>query len=249
MGGLVLRQRFGDYLGHLRASYKLRTVLVSDSLVTISVCLLLIGFGLGWRTQTTNTQIRNTAQQQVAAANHNASSSSGVLAPTDVPSTTKPSPDMRSSYSVAPNLPKFITIPKLGIDARIIAAGTDKSGAIATPSNVYDTAWYNGSSLPGEPGAMLIDGHISSWTTNGVFHDLKRLQAGDVVQVERGDGTKFAYRVVSTKVYDVNAVDMNNVLAAINPSQPGLNLISCFGEVIKGTNEFNKRIVVFTEQV
>ncbi len=248
---LLIRQQMNDILVQLQARYRYTVVPLSNALVTISIGLLVVGLGFSWRTQAANTQARDTATKQVAAANAQAKSSGGasVLASSDVPSTNKPPADMHSSYVVAPNLPRFITIPKLGVDARIIAAGTDKTGAVATPSNVFDTAWYNRSALPGQPGVMLIDGHISSWTTKGVFHDLKSLQAGDTVKVERGDGITYNFRVVTTRVYAADAVDMDQVLAPISSTKPGLNLISCYGEVIKGTNDFSKRIVVFTEQV
>ncbi len=123
------------------------------------------------------------------------------------------------------------------------------SGAIGTPNNVYDTDWYNGSSLPGQPGAMLIDGHVSSWTTPGVFYSIKSLLAGDDIQLERGDGTMFTYKVVSTQIYQSSNVDMKAALNPITPGKPGLNLITCTGNVLAGTNEFNERVVVFSEEI
>jgi LPXTG-site transpeptidase (sortase) family protein len=95
---------------------------------------------------------------------------------------------------------------------------------------------------------MLIDGHISSWTTPGVFYNLNKLRAGDNIQIQKGDGGIIKYSVVKTVVYSTNNIDMNQVLNPIDSSKPGLNLISCFGDVISGTNEFNKRIVVYTSQ-
>jgi sortase (surface protein transpeptidase) len=124
-----------------------------------------------------------------------------------------------------------------------------KTGALETPANVYDTAWFNQSALPGQPGAMLIDGHVSSWTTHGVFYGLKTLVAGDTIEVQRGDGTDFMYKVVRTQVYSAFSVDMKAALAPIVAGRSGLNLITCTGEVIPGTNEFNQRVMVFAEQI
>jgi hypothetical protein len=42
---------------------------------------------------------------------------------------------------------------------------------------------------------------------------------------------------------------MTAALSPINPHKPGLNLITCTGNVIAGTNEFSERIIVFAEQV
>jgi hypothetical protein len=38
---------------------------------------------------------------------------------------------------------------------------------------------------------------------------------------------------------------MSALLSPINAGKPGLNLITCTGDVIKGTNDFTERIVVF----
>jgi hypothetical protein len=96
---------------------------------------------------------------------------------------------------------------------------------------------------------MLIDGHVSSWTSHGIFYGLKTLVAGDTIQIERGDGAILAYKVVKSQTYTTSKVDMAAALTPINPRKPGLNLITCTGNVMAGTNEFNQRVVVFAEQV
>lgn len=166
-----------------------------------------------------------------------------------VPSTDKPAPAAVNSYSVAADHARYLTIPKLGVHARVLSVSTTSDGAIGTPANIYDTAWYSGSALPGQSGATLIDGHISSWTSHGVFYGLKQLAPGDTVQIERGDGQIITYRVMKIQTYDADSVDMNAALSPITPGTSGLNLISCSGDVEAGSNEFNQRIVVFTEQM
>ena len=166
-----------------------------------------------------------------------------------MPSSKKISKAAVDSYSVAPTLPKFITLPTIGVNkTRIISLGLLSNGQIATPSSIFDTGWYQASSKPGQAGAMFIYGHVSSWTANGVFYNLKKLKAGDSLSVTRGDNKIFTYHVVSTKIYPYDKVDMNQVLAPIDPKQPGLNLMTCTGKIIKGTSEFSQRLVVFTTQ-
>jgi len=165
------------------------------------------------------------------------------------PKTDQPSQNSLASYQVAPTKPRIVTIPKIGVKARIVAEGVAKDGSLAAPGNVYDAGWYTASSLPGQQGAMLLDGHVSSWTTNGIFYNLKKLQAGDAVLVERGDGKVFTYQVVKTQTYSTDAVDMNAAVTPVVPGQPGLNLITCGGKVKPGTSEFTERLVVFTKQV
>jgi LPXTG-site transpeptidase (sortase) family protein len=119
------------------------------------------------------------------------------------------------------------------------------NGEITTPDNIYDTGWYEDSAKPGQNGAMFIFGHVSNWTANGVFYNLGKLKKGDQVTITRGDNRQFTYRFVSSVTYPHDKVDMHAVLSPIDPSTPGLNLMTCSGHIIKGTSEFDKRLVIF----
>lgn len=164
------------------------------------------------------------------------------------PVSDKPSANEIQSYVVAADLPRYIYIPAIHVDqTRIIHLGVGQDGQIASPSNIYDTGWYRDSVKPGKLGAMFIYGHISSWTANGIFHDLKNLKPGDQVIIERGDGKKFTYEVTRTKTYPADKVNMAEALAPDKPGTAGLNLMTCAGKVKKGTNDFTERLVVFTE--
>ncbi|HSX36820.1 MAG TPA: sortase [Patescibacteria group bacterium] len=166
------------------------------------------------------------------------------------PSAVKPSATAVANYTVAPDLPKYVSIPSIGVaTARVIQLGLSGNGQIATPDNIYDTGWYNGSAKPGKQGAMFIYGHVSSWQANGVFYNLKKLRPGDYVTITRGDNTTYTYQVVTSKTYPYNNVDMDEVLSPIDASTPGLNLMTCTGQVMAGTSEFSERLVVFTKLV
>ena len=153
------------------------------------------------------------------------------------------------TYTVPADQPRIMTIPAINVNARVKAVGVTKDNAMGTPANVYDAGWFNQSSKPGQDGAMVIDGHVSSESAHGVFYDLKKLKSGDTITIERGDHTTLNYSVVTTKTYDYNNVDMLAVLRPVDPDKPGLNLITCGGSVIKGTHEFDKRVVVFAKQL
>lgn len=166
------------------------------------------------------------------------------------PSSSKLSPKTVASFSVPPTDPKYISIPAIGISkVPVLKLGLLSGRAIATPDNINEAGWYDGSSQPGQIGAMFIYGHVSSWTADGVFYNLKKLLPLDTVIITRGDNTRYVYSVVASRVYPYNAVDMNQVLSPINARVPGLNLMTCTGQVISGTSEFNERLVVFTRLV
>lgn len=170
----------------------------------------------------------------------------GALTSKSAPSSVKPKPAVVASYSVPPTNPKYIAIPAIGIpNTPILKLGLTSSGAIAVPDNIYQTGWYDGSSKPGQPGAMFIYGHVSSWTADGIFYNLKKLVPGNLVTITRGDNTIYTYKVIKSVVYPYTNVPMNTVLAPVNANIPGLNLMTCTGSVISGTSEFNQRLVVY----
>ena len=216
---------------------RVRTALLSNILVVAAVVLFINGVVISLHDQHGNQVADQQAARLIKAASHSTQHS--------IPSTTKPQPSAFASYTVAANLPRYIFIPKLSVQAIVEPLGLTAAGQLATPDNVYDTGWYTRSSTPGQPGATVIDGHVSSWTANGVFYGLQNLQAGDTIRIERGDGTTINYSVVKKQVYDYRQVNMAAVLLPVNAAKPGLNLITCTGTVIKGTNDFNERVVVF----
>jgi LPXTG-site transpeptidase (sortase) family protein len=205
-------------------------LILSRLLIVLAIALFAAGLVIA-----RNQHQQNKAAEQAARHDPNA------------PKTNKPSKQEINNYQVPADAPRYLLIPELSVRAMVKPLGLTAKNQIAAPSNVFDAGWYTGSAKPGKSGAMLIDGHVSSWTTHGIFYNLKKLSAGDRLQIQRGDGTMFTYRVVKSQVYDVDHVDMQAALAPVTPGRVGLNLITCDGSVIKGTNEFNKRLVVFTE--
>lgn len=214
------------------------------ALVSMATVVLFIGLAVSYQSFLTN----HNAAAQISELSKKVDQQSSGSGNSVLPSTTKPSAKAVSDYAVAPDLPKYIRIPKIGVFARVLQVGVTTSGALGTPPDVYDTAWYTGSSKPGQPGATLIDGHVSSWTSKGVFYSIKNLSAGDFIQIQKGDNTFVDYQVVKTEVFDADNVDMQAAITPIDPTKPGLNLITCTGQVIKGTSLFNKRVIVFAVQ-
>lgn len=208
-------------------------------------------FSLGVYVSLVTLHSNKIAETKVAALTNQVSTNSSTVASGESANSNYPSSvpivaaDI-SNYSVGPTKPRYLDITKIGVHARVMPLSIDKQGALAAPNNVFDTGWYKDSSLPGENGAMLIDGHISSWTANGVFYDLKKVTSGDKITIVRGDGKNFTYKVVKTDLVAASSVDMSSLMVSADTNKPGLNIISCSGEVVPGTNEFDKRLVVYS---
>lgn len=185
------------------------------------------------------------ANHQVAAqVKHEQQKTIQSVATNPVPTTYKPSTTEVKSYVVAPNLPKYIDIPALKVHARVLSEGVNRDGTLQVPWNIYDTGWYNASAQPGQPGAVLIDGHSGIGAMHGIFHDLGQLKPGDAIVVTRGDGQQFTYKVLQAQVVNVNSVDMRSMVVSAIASKPGLNLITCTGDQIPGTDQLNARVLV-----
>lgn len=222
---------------HLPAKFKAKKPLykfVSNSLVVFAV--LLLGFGLY---VAVSGLITNKAITNVVNAQGNRSAAGGYKE-------QKPTDDDLNNYHVAADMPRFIEIPSLGVKARVFSLGVDKKGQMAVPSNIFDVGWYNQSAKPGSlAGASVIDGHVSGPTQPGSFYDLKNVQNGDVITVERGDGKKFSYKVIGKEVQEPNKLDMTKVLVSKDTNKAALNLITCTGKVTG--HEYSQRLVVYTE--
>lgn len=140
--------------------------------------------------------------------------------------------DQKAEYKVAPDRPRYLSIEKLGIkNARVLAVGLTKTGAVDTPINIFDTAWYVESGKPGAGGTMLINGHNGGPTKSGVFKRLPELTKDDVITIERGDGQIFKYQVVDTNAIPLEQADQYMSKAQQSPEKgkESLTLISCTG--------------------
>jgi LPXTG-site transpeptidase (sortase) family protein len=161
----------------------------------------------------------------------------------------EPSSQAYGSYAVDPSLPRYVKINKIGVNAMVARLGVNKNGELKAPGNVFNAGWYENSSKPGEGGAVLLDGHVAGPTKHGVFYDIKKLEAGDMISIERGDGQVFNYKVVKSTVADANKLDMSEALLPIVAGKGGLNLITCTGSYSASSGEYNQRIIVFATQV
>jgi len=207
--------------------------------------MAVILFGLGILVAITGLKANDKVAAQVEMLQRTATKQPGGAAPAGtLPSTDKPSGDSFHQHQVASDLPRYIMIPKLGVSSRVYTMGLNDKNELDTPNNIYDTGWFSGSSKPGTPGAMLVDGHSGIGKTNGVFHNAAKLKKGDLVVVTRGDGEKFNYQVSEVKVLKVNQVDMTSMITPADGAPEGINIITCTGKLIPGTTSLDQRVLV-----
>ncbi len=157
--------------------------------------------------------------------------------------------DALARYAVDARHPRVLYIDTLSVAARVLPMSVNTNGSIQAPLNIYDTGWYTGGVKPDETGAVFIDGHASGPTREGVFAYLDTLKKGDTLQVEMGDKRRLNYRVVHTEVVPLTNVDMRKALLPYGTASKGLNIMTCTGDWLPAQNTFDRRVVVYTEQI
>lgn len=129
-------------------------------------------------------------------------------------------------YTAAADMPRYMTVDKLTITARVTQIGITYAGSIQTPDNVHDVGWYTGSAKPGTTGVMLMVGHLSGTKLPGIFSSLNTITVGDIIKVQRGDNQTFSYKVIKKESVKASDVTMEQLLAPVTAGKAGLNLMT-----------------------
>ena len=167
------------------------------------------------------------------------------------PSNTKAATELKKdeqkveATKTEPDTSDHLKISKINVDAKIVPVGVTKEGNMDVPGSIYTVGWYNKGAKPGAPGTAVLAGHLDSASGEaGVFANLNKLVAGDIIKVTTPDGKETGFKVTKSKVY--GATDKPTEVFT-SKSGAHLNLITCTGSWDKNKSEYDKRLVVFTE--
>lgn len=143
-----------------------------------------------------------------------------------------------------PNKPTLLFIDRMSLTTDIEAVGgTDKS--LEPPDDLKNVGWFEGSSKPGEGGAVVLTGRVSSGGMPGAINRINMLGVGDNIQVRTKDGRVYNYKVYKTKAYDLDSFAMNEIMTSVIPSHEGLNLVTFTDKYDVRVQRFEQRLVVF----
>jgi sortase A len=144
--------------------------------------------------------------------------------------------------------PRQIAIPKIKVNAPVLAMGITLDGKMAVPDDYRNVGWYKFGTRPGEVGSAVIGAHVDNGAAiSGVFKKLKYLKIGDEITITNSDGEILKYKVNTTKVFNYKTLDTTEVF--LKNDNERLNLITCHGTWLPQENTYNKRLVVFAERV
>lgn len=217
---------------------------LANMFIISAVCFILLGTGIlavqTWRT--------NAQAKQAYSSEPTTGTTSTTGEASDAPSEAPVSDKSKQAYTVAADMPRTISIDRVGVHARVLRMSVGTDGAIEAPKSIWDAGWYDGSAKPGEPGNAFIDGHISGPTMDAVFAKLKVLKAGDYITVERGDGKSLTYSVTSITTVKIEDINMASVLAGPTGVKESLTLMTCGGNY-KGNYTYDSRVIVVAKRV
>lgn len=152
--------------------------------------------------------------------------------------------------------PVRVSIPKLYVDAPVVALGTDDQQIPEVPDAGDEVAWYTFSATPGR-GNAVFSGHVD-WQTlggqpiPGVFYRIRELQIGDTIELTLEDGARMTYRVTGNVAAEFDDPD---ILKAMGPaSKDVVTLVTCGGTWFNDRSRpfggtYSHRILVRAERV
>lgn len=220
-------------------------------LVAAAVGLVLLGIGLVTAFVVT--------QDPAPSAVESASTVEPSAQPSD-PLTTAPRPAQSTPDASAPDSPQpteppltlpeaapvGLRIPSLDVDAPMVDLGLLPDRTLEVPTTAADVGWYETSPTPGEQGPSIVAGHVT-YNGPGVFLRLGELGPGDVVEVDRADGSTAVFEVTEVGEYDKDEFPTVDVYGSTDHA--GLRLITCGGAFNPDIGYYDSNVIAFAELV
>ncbi|MFF4659004.1 class F sortase [Streptomyces sp. NPDC001381] len=140
--------------------------------------------------------------------------------------------------------PTRLSLPRLDLRAAVDPVGVTDDGRVAIPEDPRRVGWYRYSPQPGAPaGSSVIVGHVDSDDRGlGVLVALNDVRQGDRVTVERADGSRVDYRVVSRRTVAKQALAASGAFRTDGPA--ALTLITCTGPYLPDDGGYQNNLVV-----
>ena len=147
---------------------------------------------------------------------------------------------------VTPLSPAQLSIPSLGVNARVEEVGVKADGGMANPSGFATVGWYKYGSQPGAAGRAVIAGHVNNALgLSGVFARLSDIAIGEKITVSDKEGRALTYVVREKTQYATKDAPLKDIFTITGPSE--LVLITCEGDWIPSARSYDKRLVVVAE--
>jgi sortase (surface protein transpeptidase) len=139
--------------------------------------------------------------------------------------------------------PVRVRIPAIDVDSALVGLGLQADGTLQVPADGSVAGWFTGAPTPGERGPAVLAAHVDWDHAPGVFFDLRDLEPGDEVIVDRADGSTARFVVLGVEQYPKNVFPTERVYGDIDHA--GLRLITCGGEFDREARSYRDNVVVY----
>ena len=145
--------------------------------------------------------------------------------------------------------PKTMSVESAGITVKIESLGENKQGGLE-PLSSYDlTGWYEKSSLPGDPGAVLISGFVTGPDSRpAALSQIKKLSIGAVITLSVGAVRSISYEVVKVQDYEKSQLTLPGLTMPIDTLKNGLNIAAFGAPPSSSAKEAGEVTVVYAVQ-
>ncbi len=145
---------------------------------------------------------------------------------------------------LARSMPVHLRIPKINVDTVFEAPLALNDDQTVSVPRAYDTVgWYVNGATPGEIGPAVILGHVDSYEGPAVFYSLGQLKKGDLIEVDRADGSTVVFVVEELIRYSQEEFPTERVYGVTETST--LRLITCTGVFNQGKERYSHSLVVY----
>lgn len=143
--------------------------------------------------------------------------------------------------------PARITVPRIGVQARIAALGLNEDGGLKVPEDPWLVGWWHGGPRPGEEGPAVLVGHKDSRTGPAVFYGVGDLVPADVLVVDDMNGRTATFIVTGIEQVGREAFPTNKVYG--KTKSPELRILSCGGKYDEEARQYEDNVIVYARLV
>ena len=140
-----------------------------------------------------------------------------------------------------------LRIPAIGVDVSLPTLGLNADHTVQVPTDFQQAGWFGLGPSPGQTGSAVILGHVDSYTGPAVFFQIRKLRAGDQVNVSLADGAIAHFEVSAVAMYAKDQFPAQQVYAPHGGS--ALQLVTCGGTFDTHTRSYLSNIVAYTTLV
>ena len=141
--------------------------------------------------------------------------------------------------------PTSIELPSIGVrSTSFVPLHVQNDGTISVPGTAQEIGLYEDGPTPGQLGPAVVAAHVDTPSgVPGIFFDLGKVEAGDVVKMARRDGTHLTFTVDRVAAYR-KAQFPTELVYKGDFTRAEIRLVTCGGPT-DSRNEYRDNVIVF----